>query len=94
MENAASPFHAEPKHYDVRNRMDRPRSEPREEKKQITIRDLFPGLDNDQLQEAEENLRRYFAFAFRTYTNARPAHVDSLEPPRTIEERSNTTLKT
>jgi len=32
-----------------------------------TIKDLFPGLSPEELEEAEENLRRYFAFVARLY---------------------------
>jgi hypothetical protein len=33
----------------------------------ITIKDLFPDLAPEKEKEAEENLRRYFAFVARLY---------------------------
>jgi len=71
--------------YDLRNCMDKsPRGSP-EGKKQVTIRDLFPGLSDDQVKEAEANLHRYFKFALRT--------IDTSEPEVTIKERSIVSLK-
>jgi hypothetical protein len=33
----------------------------------ITIRDLYPHLDEEQLEEAEENLERYLELVLRIY---------------------------
>jgi hypothetical protein len=39
--------------------------EPNQPRKKITIRDLFPGLSEDQLKEVEETLHNYAAIAWR-----------------------------
>ncbi|MDA2938742.1 hypothetical protein MYX75_10835 [Acidobacteria bacterium AH-259-A15] len=39
--------------------------------KEITIRDLYPQLDEEQLKEAEENLDRYIELALRMYERIR-----------------------
>jgi len=36
-----------------------------------TIRDLYPGLSDEQLKEAEENLGRYLELALRIYDRIR-----------------------
>ena len=36
-----------------------------------TIRDLYPGLSDEQLKEAEENLERYLELALRMYDRIR-----------------------
>jgi hypothetical protein len=41
------------------------------EKREITIRDLYPALTDDQLQEAEENLRRYTELSLQAYERIR-----------------------
>jgi hypothetical protein len=38
---------------------------------EITIRDLYPDLDAEQLKEAEENLGRYLELAVRMYERIR-----------------------
>lgn len=40
-------------------------------KQSITIRDLYPGLDAEQLKEAEENLERYVELALRIFERIR-----------------------
>jgi hypothetical protein len=35
--------------------------------REITIRDLYPNLNEEQLREAEENLRRYLETAWEMY---------------------------
>jgi len=61
-----------------------------------TIRDLYPQLSEVQLQEAEENLRRYFAFALKMHgesmSSASPS-LDGSSPSSRIKERSNNSLK-
>ncbi len=42
-------------------------SSPSMSNPQITIKDLFPDLPPEKEAEAEENLRRYFAFVARLY---------------------------
>jgi hypothetical protein len=37
----------------------------------ITIRDLYPHLNDEQLKEAEENLDRYLELALRIYDRIR-----------------------
>jgi hypothetical protein len=37
----------------------------------ITIRDLYPDLDDEQLKEAEENLERYLELTLRIYNRIR-----------------------
>jgi hypothetical protein len=37
----------------------------------ITIRDLYPDLDDEQLKEAEENLQRYLELTLRIYDRIR-----------------------
>lgn len=38
---------------------------------EITIRDLYPDLDDEQLKEAEENLERYLKVVLRIYNRVR-----------------------
>jgi hypothetical protein len=40
-------------------------------KEEITIRDLYPHLSEDQLKEAEENLERYLELVLRIYERIR-----------------------
>lgn len=66
------------------------------EEKSLTIRQLYPGLSEDQLQEAEENLHRYFAFALKMHeegTRSLPSSLDASAPSPTMKERSNVSLK-
>jgi hypothetical protein len=37
----------------------------------ITMRDLYPHLNEEQLKEAEENFRRYLEIALRIYERIR-----------------------
>jgi len=37
----------------------------------VTIRDLYPDLNDEQLKEAEENLERYLELTLRTYDRIR-----------------------
>jgi hypothetical protein len=37
------------------------------EKRELTIRDLYPKLSDEQLQEAEENLEHYIELSLRIY---------------------------
>jgi hypothetical protein len=53
-----------------------------------SVRDLFPELTDEQLKEAESNLRAYFEIVLEMC-----AAVDSAESCSTMEERSNSTLK-
>lgn len=66
------------------------------EEKSLTIRQLYPELSEEQLQEAEENLRRYFAFALKMHeqsTKSLPSSLDASAPSSTMKERSNVSLK-
>lgn len=56
------------------------------------LKAIYPGLNDKELKEAEENLRRYFACALQIVREAHPAHVDSSERPVTIKERSSSSL--
>ena len=38
-----------------------------DKKEDITIRNLYPGLNEEQLKEAEENLERYLELSIRIY---------------------------
>lgn len=40
-------------------------------KPQVTIRDLYPGLTDEELQEADENLERYVELVLRIYERIR-----------------------
>jgi len=40
-------------------------------KQHISIRDLYPHLNDEQLKEAEENLNRYLELALRMYDRIR-----------------------
>ena len=53
-----------------------------EEEKEITIRDLYPDLSEEQLKEAEENLHRYLGVVREIYENTRrllPEIFDKLD---------------
>jgi hypothetical protein len=54
---------------------------------------LYPALSDKELEEAGENLRRYFACALQIASRADPTPVDKLDRPPTIEERSLRPLK-
>ena len=57
------------------------------------LRAIYPTLTDEELKEADENLRRYFACALKIAGEAHPGLVDSSERPVKIEERSLSTLK-
>ncbi len=54
-----------------------------------SIRDLFPELTEQQLQEAESNLRTYFDVALDVC-----AAIDNTPISSTMKERSKANLKT
>jgi hypothetical protein len=58
-------------------------------------RDLYPTLTEDQLKEAEANLRRYFKIAIDVQKDQGGigVGVDTAGRPATMEERSNASLK-
>jgi D-serine dehydratase len=65
------------------------------EQTEVTIRDLYPGLSEDELKEAEENLRRYLEVALEIYRDTERGQ-GVLDGPLTslkMEERSNPSLK-
>ena len=65
-------------------------------KKAPTIRDLFPDLTDDQVKEAETNLRRYLEIALDIYKEQclnPDDNVDISPPSPTMKERSNVSLK-
>ena len=53
---------------------------------------MYPTLNDKELKEADENLRRYFACAVQIASEAHPTPVDSAEPPDTMKERSSSKL--
>jgi len=53
---------------------------------------MYPTLNDKELKEADENLRRYFACALKIVSEAHPAQVDSAELLGTMKERSNSKL--
>jgi len=64
----------------------------------ITIRDLYPHLNEEQLKEAEENLERYLELSIRIYERIRNdpqayaafrALTASRQNPMMKDERSN-----
>jgi hypothetical protein len=66
------------------------------EGKPLTIRQLYPELTEEQLQEAEENLHRYFAFALKMHERNGGSLPSSLDAPALssrMKERSNNSLK-
>ena len=44
---------------------------PPDERREITVRDLYPHLTDEQLKEAEENFRRYIELSVRMYRRIR-----------------------
>jgi hypothetical protein len=59
-----------------------------------SIRDLYPTLNEKELKQAEENLRRYFKIASEICAEQlSDAQVDSPDASPTMEERSNVSLK-
>ena len=69
--------------------------QPSEPRKKITIRDLYPNLSEEQLKEADENLRRYADLGLRILEATRPAPrvLDRPQALAKMEERSNNSLK-
>jgi len=61
---------------------------PTQNQGEPNIRDLFPDLTDEQLKEAQSNLRAYFGIALDVC-----ATIDNAESCSTMEERSNCTLK-
>lgn len=45
-------------------------------KPRVTIRDLYPGLTDEELQEADENLERYVELVLRIYERIRSDPVE------------------
>lgn len=56
------------------------------------LRAIYPNLTHEEIKEAEENLRRYFAFAIQIASEAHGARIDKPEHPVTIKERSSRSL--
>jgi hypothetical protein len=56
------------------------------------LRAIYPTLTDAELNEADENLRRYFACALHIASEAYPGPVDSSERLATMKERSNSSL--
>jgi len=48
---------------------------PREQENTPTIRDLYPHLDEAQLEKAEENFQRYLDIALRIYERVKSVEV-------------------
>jgi hypothetical protein len=53
------------------------------------LRAIYPTLTDEELKEADVNLRRYFACALQIASETHPGPVDSSERLVTIKERSN-----
>src|SRR5579864_2408429 len=64
------------------------------EEKSPTIRQLYPGLSDEQLREAEANLLRYFEIALDIYEEQVAHGVDTSPSLPTMKERSKESLKT
>jgi hypothetical protein len=64
------------------------------EEKSPTIRQLYPGLSDEQLREAEINLLRYFEIALDIYEEQSAPAVDTSSSFPKMKERSKETLKT
>jgi hypothetical protein len=63
------------------------------EEKSLTIRQLYPELSDEQLRDAEENLRRYFAIALDIYEEQGLHAIDTFPTLTKMKERSKS-LKT
>lgn len=65
-------------------------------KKKKSFRDLFPGLTEDQLREAEENLCHYVEICLQIYQGMESdsADLDRSNSSSKMKERSNASLKT
>jgi hypothetical protein len=61
---------------------------PAKESNHADLRNLFPELRDEQLKEAEANLRAYFEVALDIC-----ATIDNAQSCSTMEERSNANLK-
>lgn len=63
-----------------------------------TLRHLYTTLSDPELEQAKENLRRYFEVVWeiqkKRAARARVSGIDSPGPSPTIEERSNVSLTT
>jgi hypothetical protein len=51
------------------------------EKVELTIKELYPELDDAQLSEAEENLRAYFAVVWRIYSRLKREQPEIFDTP-------------
>jgi len=62
----------------------------------ISLRDLYPTLNDQELKQAEANLTRYLEIAFEIYQEqaAKTGAVDTSEAAPTIKERSNCSNQT
>lgn len=58
-----------------------------------TIRELYPGLNEEQLKEAEENLERYVELALRIYDRIRSDPTAYAEFLALTASRRNGTIK-
>jgi hypothetical protein len=62
-----------------------------------SLRDLYPTLSEEELKQAEENLRRYFKIALEIceeqFPDVQDTPIDSRQASPTMEERSNVSLK-
>lgn len=56
------------------------------------LRAIYPTLTDEELKEADENLRRYFACALQIARETYLGPVDSSERLVTMKERSNSSL--
>jgi len=56
------------------------------------LRAIYPTLTDEELKDADENLRRYFECALQIASEAHPRPVDSSERLVTMKERSNSSL--
>jgi len=70
---------------------------PTQPQKEISLRELYPELSEQELKEAEMNLARYFEIALQIHEErlASGGPVDTANTaPIIIEERSNCSQKT
>jgi hypothetical protein len=51
------------------------------DKDKITIKDLYPELEEEQLKDAEENLRTYFGVVWRIYQRSKREQSDLFDTP-------------
>jgi len=68
-----------------------------QEPSEITFRDVFPKLSDEELKEAERNFRRYLEVATKIYAERSPfggmSDFDTPQISPTMKERSNPSLK-